>query len=153
MPQLSLHGPVGDLTVSEEDGVIVSLDWGWGMLQQETPLLREAKRQLNRYFDADPAPFDLPLAPAGTDFQIRVWRALSTIPFGETRSYGDVAKSLGSGARPVGSACGRNPIPIIVPCHRVLSANGAIGGYSGEGGTDTKRALLTLECPDLFSAP
>lgn len=153
MPQLSLHGPVGDLTLSEEEGAIVSLDWGWGMEQQETPLLREAVRQLNRYFDGDPAPFELPLAPPGTDFQKRVWNALLEIPWGQTRSYGDIARTLKSGARPVGTACGRNPIPIIVPCHRVLGAQGAIGGYSGEGGIDTKRDLLALETPDLFSTP
>lgn len=152
MPQLSLHGPFGDLTLSEEDGAIVSLDWGWGLHQQETPVLREAARLLNRFFDGAPEPFALPLAPTGTEFQKRVWRALSDIPHGQTRTYGDVARVLGSGARAVGTACGRNPIPIIVPCHRVLGAHGAIGGYSGEGGVGTKRALLALESPDLFSS-
>jgi len=145
MPQLSLHSPIGDLSVSEEGGVIVALDWGWGSQQQPTPLLEEAKRQLDQYFDGTPTEFDLPLAPHGTTFQNRVWQQMLTIPYGRTRTYGEIAHDLSSGARPVGTACGRNPIPIIIPCHRVLAAGGGIGGYSGDGGLDTKRALLVLE--------
>jgi methylated-DNA-[protein]-cysteine S-methyltransferase len=145
VPQLSLHSPVGDLTVSEEDGVIVSLDWGWGAHQQESPVLREACRQLNGYFDGELTDFDLPLAPQGTVFHVRVWQQLSAIPYGVTWTYGAVANALQSGPRPVGTACGRNPIPIIIPCHRVLAAGGRMGGYSGEGGLDTKRHLLVLE--------
>ncbi len=153
MPQLSLHGPLGDLTLSEEAGAIVALDWGWGAVQKETPLLRLARRQLDRYFDGEAQIFDLPLAPAGSAFHRRVWRALCAIPYGQTRTYGDIARSLASGARAVGTACGRNPIPILIPCHRVLGAGGALGGYSADGGPATKRALLDLETPDLFSAP
>jgi methylated-DNA-[protein]-cysteine S-methyltransferase len=145
MPQLSLHSPVGDLTLSEEGGAIVALDWGWARDQADTPLLRRSKVQLERYFDGDPHPFHLPLAPAGTSFQQTVWRAMSEIPAGQTRSYGELAAAVGSAARAVGGACGANPIPIIVPCHRVLAAGGALGGYSGEGGIDTKVALLRLE--------
>ncbi len=151
MPQLSIHSPIGDLTLSEEDGALVSLDWGWSPAQKETPLLQAARRQLDRYFGGEPEAFGLPLAPAGTEFHRRVWRELSRIPYGETRTYGDVARALASGARAVGTACGRNPIPIIIPCHRVLGAGGALGGYSGDGGPETKQALLNLENPDLFS--
>ncbi len=145
MPQLSLHGPVGDLTLSEEGGAIVSLDWGWAPGQTETGLLRQARRQLERYFDGDIVPFDLPLDPPGSDFQRRVWRLMRAIPAGRTRSYGELARELGSAARAVGGACGANPIPILIPCHRVLAAGGALGGYSGLGGTETKRFLLRLE--------
>jgi methylated-DNA-[protein]-cysteine S-methyltransferase len=144
VPQRSLHSPVGDLTVSEEDGVIVALDWGWARDQSDTPLLREAANQLNDYFDGTRTDFDLPTAPAGTPFQIAVWRAMQAIPAGSTRTYGDIAKELGSAARAVGMACGANPIPVIIPCHRILAAAG-LGGYSGDGGLDTKRALLRLE--------
>lgn len=145
MTQLSMHSPVGDLTISEDGGAVVSLDWGWGALQTETPLLREAKRQLERYFDGELEQFDLPLRPYGTSFRKQVWDAMLRIPYGSTQTYGKIAADVGSPARAVGGACGANPIPIIVPCHRVLGANGALGGYSGEGGTETKAFLLRLE--------
>lgn len=145
MPQLSLQSPVGELTLSEEDGALVSLDWGWVPEQSESTLLGEARRQLERYFDGDPAPFELPLAPPGSDFQRRVWARMQAIPAGRTLSYGALARELGSTARAVGAACGANPIPIIVPCHRVIAADGGLGGYSGQGGVETKQALLRLE--------
>jgi methylated-DNA-[protein]-cysteine S-methyltransferase len=149
MPQLSMHSPLGDITVSEEDGVIVSVDWGWSSLQQETPLLRRACDQLEDYFDGMRHKFDLPLAPEGTAFQKRVWMAMQDIPAGATRSYGDIARLIDSAPRAVGQACGRNPIPIFLPCHRVLGSQGSIGGYSGGDGLDTKRALLRLEGVDI----
>lgn len=145
MPQLSFHSPIGMLTVSEEDGRIVSIDWGWVEDSRETPLLGRAREQIEAYFDGRLAAFDLPLDPAGTPYQRRVWDALLGIPFGETRRYGDVARALGSGSRAVGSACGRNPIPIVIPCHRVVGGNGGLGGYSGDDGIETKRFLLRLE--------
>jgi methylated-DNA-[protein]-cysteine S-methyltransferase len=144
MPQLSMHSPVGDLTITEEDGAIVALDWGWGRDQDETPLLAKARAQLEAYFDGAPDPFDLPLRPAGTAFQKQVWQAMQRIPAGATRTYGEIAGDLNSAARAVGTACGRNPIPVIIPCHRVLAGNG-LGGYSGDGGVETKIALLRLE--------
>ncbi|WP_308911022.1 methylated-DNA--[protein]-cysteine S-methyltransferase [Pseudokordiimonas caeni] len=145
MPQLSMHTPISDLTIHEWDGALVALDWGWGGEDEPTPLLREAKRQLDAYFDGDLTRFDLPFAPEGTPFQKRLWRALSDIPYGETRSYGELATALTSSARAVGTACGRNPLPILIPCHRVLAAGGNMGGYSGDGGLMTKKALLVLE--------
>lgn len=145
MPQLSFHSPFGEITLSEEDGAIVSLDWGWAKDNQSTPLLRKAKKQLDSYFDGKRTDFDLPLNPAGTVFQKNVWRVMSKIPYGHTKTYGDLAKALKSAARAVGGACGANHIPIIIPCHRVLAANGRLGGYSGDGGLDTKTALLKLE--------
>jgi methylated-DNA-[protein]-cysteine S-methyltransferase len=146
MPQLSLHSLLGDITVSEEDGAIVSVDWGWGRDQDETALLRAARRQLYSYFDRQLTAFELPLAPCGTAFQQRVWQALCAIPYGRTRSYAELAASLGSAPRAVGQANAANPIPIIIPCHRVVAANG-LGGYSGGDGVSTKRALLELEAP------
>lgn len=145
MPQLAFNSPIGPLTLSEEDGVIVSLDWGWPPDSEETPLLLRARDQLEEYFDGRRRAFDLPLAPFGTAFQKRVWQALAAIPFGATRTYGDVAAELGTAARALGSACGRNPIPIIIPCHRVLATNGGLGGYSGMDGVETKQFLLRLE--------
>jgi methylated-DNA-[protein]-cysteine S-methyltransferase len=145
MPQLSLMTPLGDITVSEDDGAIVALDWGRGRDQQETPLLREARTQLHDYFDGARTAFDLTLAPFGSAFRQRVWAAMRAIPAGETRTYGQVASLLGSAPRAVGQACGANPIPIIIPCHRITANNGALGGYSGAEGPATKRVLLALE--------
>jgi methylated-DNA-[protein]-cysteine S-methyltransferase len=150
LPQLSLHTPIGDITVSEEDGAIVALDWGWGRDQSETALLRAARDQLHAYFDGELTRFDLPLAPAGTLYRRRVWGALCAIPYGETRTYHQIAAVAGGVARSIGQANGSNPIPILIPCHRVLAGNG-IGGYSGGEGIATKRLLLALEQPDLFS--
>ncbi|MBC9179782.1 methylated-DNA--[protein]-cysteine S-methyltransferase [Pseudoroseomonas ludipueritiae] len=145
MPQLSLLTPLGALTLSEEDGAIVALDWGRGRDQQETPVLRAAADQLQDYFDGQRVRFDLPLAPFGSPFRRRVWAALRAIPPGETRGYGDLARELGTAARAIGGANGANPIPIIIPCHRVVGAGGALGGYSGGEGPQTKRFLLELE--------
>lgn len=144
MPQLSLHSPVGDLTLSEEDGRIVALDWGWGRDQTETPLLLDARRQLNAYFDGTLTAFALPLAPQGSAYRQKVWAALCRIPYGATRSYLEIAREAGGSARSVGGANAHNPIPIIIPCHRVLATTG-IGGYSGGDGLETKRDLLALE--------
>ncbi len=151
MPQLSLLTPLGDLTLSEDEGALVSLDWGRVPDQTPTSLLTAARAQLQDYFDGKRTAFDLPLAPPGTPFQQRVWQALTTIPHGETRTYGDLARTLASGSRAIGQANGRNPIPIIIPCHRVVGASGALGGYSGAGGPDTKRFLLALESRNLFT--
>ncbi len=145
MPQLTCLTPLGEVTLTEEDGAIVALDWGRGRDQTPTPLLREAIAQLQDFFDGRRQSFDLPLAPQGSAFQRRVWAALTRIPPGETRSYGNVAAELGTAARAIGQANGANPIPILIPCHRVVAAGGALGGYSGGEGPQTKRLLLDLE--------
>jgi methylated-DNA-[protein]-cysteine S-methyltransferase len=154
--QLSLHCPVGDLTISEDGGAIVALDWGWVEDQSETPLLAEARGQLQAYFDGARTRFSLPLAPSGTSYQKKVWQALCEIPPGTTRTYADIARVAGGSPRAVGGANGRNPIPIIIPCHRVVATTG-IGGYSGGDGLPTKRFLLALEHAavpsDLFASP
>ena len=139
-----MHAPIGDLTISVEDNMIVSLDWGWAQEQNTNTLLQDAKSQLDDYFDGLRKNFDLPLEPPGTKFQQRVWSMMEQIPYGKTITYGEIAKALGSSARAVGMACGANPIPVIIPCHRVVAAND-MGGYSGDGGVKTKRALLHLE--------
>jgi methylated-DNA-[protein]-cysteine S-methyltransferase len=140
-----MHSPIGDMAISEQDGAIVAIDWGWGRDADRTPVLVEAKRQLEAYFDGKLTDFDLPLRSAGTDHQQRVWRTMAKIRYGRTMTYGALAAKIGSGARAVGAACGANPIPIVVPCHRVLGSDGKLHGYSGAGGLDTKLALLKLE--------
>ncbi len=142
--QLSLHTPVGDITVSTLDDAIVALDWGWSSLQTTSPLLERAREWLDGFFDGDTSWPDIPLRPGGSVFQKRVWHAMADIPLGQTRSYGDIARDLHSAAQAVGNACGANPIPILIPCHRVVGARG-LGGYSGGDGLTTKVALLRLE--------
>lgn len=117
----------------------------------DAPVLAEAVRQLASYFDRDLKEFDLPLAPEGTDFHRSVWRELGSVRFGDTTTYGEIATRLGKtghGARAVGMANGSNPIPIVIPCHRVLGADGSLTGYSG--GAWRKQALLELEADLLF---
>ncbi len=144
MPQLSFHTPIGALTLSEEDGAIVALDWGFSRDQITTPLLLEGRDQLQAYFDGTRETFTLHLAPAGTRYQRQVWAALAEIPYGKTCSYAAIAAKAGGSARAVGGANGANPIPILIPCHRVVGSTG-LGGYSGGDGLETKRWLLALE--------
>jgi methylated-DNA-[protein]-cysteine S-methyltransferase len=142
---ITVKSPLGSLIVSERDGSIVALDWGTAATESETPLLAMAAQQLDAYFYCDLRRFDLPLAPSGTPFQQLVWREMLRIPYGRTRSYADIARDLDSAPRAVGGACGKNPIPIIIPCHRVLASGNRIGGYGSPGGTETKQFLLQLE--------
>lgn len=147
MTQITTNSPVGPLTLFAHDGAIVAVEWGWPPETDEAPgaLLEEARDQIEAYFEGRLTGFDLPLAPHGTVFQKSVWAAIAAIPFGRARTYGDMARELGTAARALGGACGRNPIPILIPCHRVLGGNGGLGGYSGMDGIDTKRFLLRHE--------
>lgn len=158
MPHITLPSPLGDLTIFEEAGAVVALEFGRAGesprankgrapagTEKPSALLKRAARQLDDYFDGKRRTFDLPLKPAGTAFQRKVWGRLAAIPRGRAETYGAIAKQLKSGARAVGTACGANPIPILIPCHRVLGAGGRLGGYSGEGGVATKRWLLEHE--------
>lgn len=149
MPQLSLHTPVGAVTVSAEADAIVAIDWGWGRDQEPSPLLLRAKDWLHAYFDGEIGPMTLPLDPAGTAYRRRVWSAIGSIAPGETQSYRVVAQRAGGSPRSVGGAMATNPIPILIPCHRVvgsgLSGRSVIGGYSGGEGIETKSFLLDLE--------
>ena len=142
---MSVDTPVGVLNLVERDGAIVAVHWGKAKQETETPLLAAAKAQLDGYFFCGLKNFELPLAPSGTDFDRQVWRAMLEIPWGRTKTYGEIAAALGGTARNVGTACGRNPIPIIIPCHRVVGADGAMIGYSGGAGVESKVALLALE--------
>lgn len=135
--------PLGRLVLTEEGGAITRLHWGEAAAGADSPLLAEAGAQLADYFAGRRVRFDLPLA-LGDGFRGRFLRALCDIPYGETRRYGDLAAELGVSAQAIGQACGANPIPVIVPCHRVLGASG-LGGFSAPGGVETKVALLRLE--------
>lgn len=145
MAQLSFHSPVGDLTLGAEEGKIVSLDWGWSPMSQETPLLKKAKQQIDGYFKGLNPEFTLPLAPHGTDFQRRTWKIMLSISYGKTMTYGEISDMLRTHPRAVGAACGRNPIPIIIPCHRVMGKGDKLTGFSGGKGIETKKFLLKLE--------
>ena len=149
-----IESPVGRLALEADDNCVTGVRWaspGERASSSRTgagtssPVLKEATRQLDRYFKRKLRRFELPLAAHGTDHQKRVWAMMREIPFGETATYGGMAMALGSGPRAVGTACGRNPLPIIVPCHRVLASGGKEGGYSGGRGLPTKHQLLALE--------
>jgi len=144
MKQASLSTPFGDLTLTEEDGAITALGWGQAARQERSDLLDSALAQLRKYAQGQRQTFDLPLRVAGSDFQRAVCDAIAAIPFGETRTYGEIARDLGVPAQAVGGACGGNPIPIFIPCHRVMGAKG-LTGFSGAGGVETKVALLRHE--------
>jgi methylated-DNA-[protein]-cysteine S-methyltransferase len=144
-----LDSPVGRLALDADGETLTGVRWasdGEPMTNVKLPpVLTEACRQLERYFSKKLKTFDLPLANKGTDFQKSVWKMMREIPYGETATYGGIAMALASGPRAVGTACGRNPIPIIVPCHRVLGSGRNEGGFSGGQGLPTKRQLLALE--------
>jgi len=143
LPSRSVETPLGWLCVTEEDGAVTRLDWRRSGAD-ETPLLLEAERQLAAYFAGRLESFDLPLRPPGDALQGRVSAAMRAIPYGRTREYGEIAREIGAPAQAVGQACGRNAIPVIVPCHRVVGAGG-LGGFSAPGGIETKVALLRHE--------
>ena len=151
MPYSTLTTPIGELLlIADADGALtaVHLPGRHGStagMQRDDALLEPARLQLTEYFAGERTAFDLPLRPAGAPFQLRVWQKLATIPYGETTSYGEIAAELGhpTASRAVGAANGRNPIAIVVPCHRVIGANGSLTGYAG--GLECKRALLDLE--------
>jgi methylated-DNA-[protein]-cysteine S-methyltransferase len=144
MKQRSLHSQFGDLTLTENEGAITALTWGWVDVQDASEVLEDACAQLGDYAQGRRETFDLPLRVGGSDFQRDVCAAMAAIPFGYTKTYGEIARALGVPAQAVGQACGGNPIPIIIPCHRVMGAKG-LTGFSGAGGVETKVALLRHE--------
>jgi methylated-DNA-[protein]-cysteine S-methyltransferase len=155
-----MDSPIGELRLVERDNEVTAIEFSpfrdgdgrpRGDRDDAHPVLAETARQLTAYFAGDLNDFDLPLAPVGSDFQQRVWKELQTIPYGETASYGEIALRLGmthAASRAVGLANGRNPIPIVIPCHRVIGANGTLTGYAG--GLPRKQLLLELEQDALF---
>jgi methylated-DNA-[protein]-cysteine S-methyltransferase len=149
MSILYVESPVGRLALEADGETLTGVRWTGASehagTEKPVPVLREARRQLDLYFERKLERFDLPLAARGTPFQKSVWAMMVAIPFGGTSTYGGMAMALGSGPRAVGMACGRNPIPIVVPCHRVLGSGRKEGGFSGGDGLPTKRKLLALE--------
>ena len=155
-----IDSPVGQLRLVERDGAITAIDFfpftyadgrPRGDRDDSSPVLLECARQLAAYFAGELTDFDLPLAPVGTEWQRAVWGALRTVPFGRTATYGDIAHQLGktnAAARAVGLANGQNPIPIVIPCHRIIGADGSLTGYAG--GIERKALLLDLESDLLF---
>ena len=149
MEFLSFSTPLGEMALGEERGAIVRLYLPNRptprLMPHETPLLAEGRRQILEYLSGRRRVFDLPLAPQGTAFREKVWAALQEIPYGQTRSYRDIALAVGCpcGFQAVGQANRNNPIPILIPCHRVIAADGGSGGYAG--GAALKQALLRLE--------
>ena len=149
----TIDSPIGSLTLAASGSALHAIEFesnrhpqaraGW--IEGETALLRHAALQLREYFEGRRQTFDLPLAPQGTGFQRAAWQALAAIPYGETRSYAQQAAALGrpSATRAVGAANGRNPLPIVLPCHRVIGANGSLTGFGG--GIEVKRWLLAHE--------
>ncbi|MEQ8896258.1 MAG: methylated-DNA--[protein]-cysteine S-methyltransferase [Roseovarius sp.] len=144
MYSATLPTPVGPLTVTSNGTAITRVTWDGTEAQDTRPELTEALLQLGAYFAGSLKVFDLPLAVEAPDFQASVCEVMQSIPYGETLTYGDIARCLGVPAQAVGQACGGNPIPVIIPCHRVLGAS-SLGGYSGEGGVETKVWLLRHE--------
>lgn len=133
MPRATIDTPTGPLTITEDGIAITCVEWGGAVGDEDTLLLRNARTQIDEYFAGDRTKFELPLRVLGSDFQRAVCDVMSAIPFGETVTYGDIAKQLNIPAQAIGQACGGNPIPLIIPCHRVLGASG-LGGFSGDGG-------------------
>ena len=151
-PLFLTTSPLGPLWLEQAaDGrSVVALHWGRPPASLGQPITAHPfVQQLENYFAGKQTTFTIPVQPVGTPFQQRVWQGLQTIPWGQTRSYGQLAAQVGTHARPLGSANGKNPLPIIIPCHRVLWAGGPggqnIGGYSAPGGLTTKRWLLAHE--------
>lgn len=138
------NSPVGPIGAVTDGQAITQLEWGIDGNLTEGPLYKDMAAQLTQYFAGERQDFELPLAPRGSAFQQEFYAALRAIPYGETRTYGDLAKELGVSAQAIGQACGANPIAILIPCHRVLAADG-LGGFSGAGGVEAKVTLLRLE--------
>ena len=143
MLSLTIDTPTGPFTLTEKDSAIVRAGWG-GSGADRSGLLDQAASQVQAYFDGTREAFDLPLAPDVSEVQGRFLDALLAIPFGQTRTYGDMAKELGVSAQAAGQLCGANPIALIIPCHRVLGAN-SLGGFSAPDGVETKVWLLRHE--------
>lgn len=145
MLEITVDTQFGRLGIQAEDGEITRLRWSGQDQGEPDPLLRAAATQLADYAAGRLEMFELPLRLQGPPLVQAVGQAMLAIPFGETRTYGEIAKEVGASAQAVGQACGANPIPILIPCHRVMGADGKLTGFSGEGGVETKVALLRHE--------
>ena len=143
--RLAIETPAGVLTLHAGPYALTALTWRRRQADRPSRLLEHAAAQLAAYFQGKLKAFDLPLAPRGTAHELAVWEQLCRIPYGETITYGELARRTGAVARAVGGTCGANPIAIVIPCHRVTAAGGQLGGYSGGNGPDSKRRLLAHE--------
>ncbi len=152
MSHISFLTPLGSLTVFEDAEMLVALEWGEVPENRPSALLSLVREGLLRYFDGTPLPLDWPTNPGGTFYQRRVWDRIRRVPFGQTTSYGALAFELSSAPRAIAGACAHNPLPLIIPCHRVIAADGSLGGYSGGDGPETKAALLNIE-GSVFASP
>jgi len=143
----TISTPAGAISVTANEEFVTKISFGKANLEKPNLLTQRACDQLKEYFDGKRTEFNLPLEARGTDFQKSVWAELLKIPAGKTKSYGEIARLVGKpkAARAVGGAVGSNPIAVVIPCHRVMSASGAITGYTGGNGVKTKRQLLDLE--------
>ncbi len=146
MIRTTIDSPIGPLTLTSNGHAITALDWGDHGRDPADPVIDRVAAELAEYFTGKRLAFDVPLDPGGTDFDRAVWRAMAATPPGRIRTYGEVADELGASARAVGQACPRNPIAILIPCHRIVAAGGALGGFSGAAHrVDLKRELLAHE--------
>ncbi len=141
--RLSFRTVLGIITLESHEGCITSLSFRETEQRDESPVLLDAEQEIAEYLKGERKKFTVPVCPRGTEYQKRVWDAASKIPYGETRTYSWVAGIAGGSPRSAGNALGANPIPIIIPCHRIVSSDGGISGYSS--GIDIKRSLLRLE--------
>ena len=141
---ISIETPIGLLFARGGDA-ITHLGWVKKVESSPNALLRETKRQIEAYFQGELKCFDLPLLPQGTSFQCEIWQHLRSIPYGNTVSYGALGATLSTSARAIGGACAANPIPLIIPCHRIVGQDRRLTGYSGGNGLQTKNQLLLLE--------
>ena len=152
MPVQTFDSPIGPLYVITDADRIVRFSFGPAEAPDDpSDLTRRTEDWTRAYFEGGADPYELPLAPIDSPFQAKVRAAMLAIPFGQTRTYGEIATDIGGNPRAVGQACGRNPIPLIVPCHRVLAAGGSLGGFSGGDGLPTKKKLLAHEARYAFT--
>lgn len=145
MIQKTVYTPLGSLVLSETDGKICGVHWGHRHHQSDSEALNRASLEIEKYFSGNLTNFTAPYNLEGTPFQRKVWQAMAEIAYGETVTYGELARELNTSARAVGGACGKNILPIIIPCHRVLGHENSLGGYSGGDGLLTKSVLLDFE--------
>jgi methylated-DNA-[protein]-cysteine S-methyltransferase len=145
MKRRTINTEYGNLLLCEEGGKLISLGWSNEKYAETSDLLLKAENELKEYFAGKRKDFDIPLDLSGTEFYKKVWNEIYKIKYGEVITYKDIADKLKSHPRAVGMACGKNPVPIIVPCHRVVAQSGKLNGYSGGDGINTKKKLLNLE--------
>ena len=142
---LSFHTRLGWMTAIEQDSKIIELKFIKSKSEGQSLILQRIKKNINDFFSKKAKSFKIPCKIYGSDLQIRIWKELKKIPYGKTKSYGDIAKKVRTSPRYVGNVCGQNKHLLIIPCHRVIRTDGSLGGYSSSGGFSLKKRLLKLE--------